>query len=149
MRIQSPARLWSPLNNLFQLQDELFRAFHGTRELVPTEGVPALGVWSSDEGIRLTAEVPGLSADDLELSLEGKRLTLAGTFPDRAPEGEFRTVRRERRTGSFRRAVELPFRVREDAVEARLENGCLELFLPRAEEEKSRTIPIRVNKSEG
>ena len=34
-------------------------------------------------------------------------------------------------------------------LEARLENGCLELFLPRAEEEKSRTIPIRVNKSEG
>ncbi len=146
MRRNPIARVgWSPLGSLWQLQDEFNRAFEGARALLPAQEVPALSVWSNDEGLRITAEVPGLGTDDVQVSIEGDRLTISGTFPGSETVEGFQSLRRERRTGAFTRTIELPFRVDAEGVDARLENGVLELRVPRAEDEKPRRIQVHTS----
>lgn len=133
---------WSPL---FQIHDELARAFDGARALIPARELPPLSVYTSDEGLRVVAEVPGLSAEQVDVSVEADRLTISGTFPEPVvPEG-FSASRRERRSGAFSRTIALPFRVDAEGVRAQLKDGLLELHVPRAEDERPRRIEVRAS----
>lgn len=100
---------------------------------------PAINAWASEDKLMLTAELPGVKSGDLEISIEGRTLTLKGTYPTE----EHGYVRRERPRGEFRRTLTLPFDVNRDAVEAKLTDGVLALALPRREEDKPRKIEIR------
>ena len=97
-----------------------------------------------DEGI-VTAELPGVAVEDLDISVVGRNLTISGER--KAPQtGEGETVHRsERWHGAFKRTVELPFNVEADKVEAKLENGILTVKVPRAEADKPRKISINLN----
>ncbi len=132
---------WTPIDDLFRIHDGLSTVLGGSGR--PRVEAPAMGVWTNDEGVRITAEVPGLGPDDVEVSLDGARLTIAGTFPTpEVPEG-FQPHRTEHKSGAFTRTVELPFEVDNDRVEAKLMHGVLELTIPRAEKEKPFRIPVR------
>ena len=89
----------------------------------------------------ITAEIPGVGQDDLDVSVHRDTVTIRGKRED-APEGARAAQRRERRQGSFARTVTLPFPVDPGAVEAHLENGTLRLSLKRPEADKPRRIPI-------
>ena len=104
--------------------------------------LPAANVRSDEERILVTALVPGLSAEDLDLSVDGEIFTLAGEFhPDLAEEnGEARS--RERAAGRFSRSFRLPYPVDRDGIEAGLERGVLRVELPRAEENRPHQIEI-------
>jgi len=104
---------------------------------------PAMNVWANEDGVVVTAELPGIETEDLDISVRDNVLTLSG---HRAPEDVDEDVtyhRRERGTGSFRRVFRLPFQVDPDAVEARYASGVLWLTLPRAEEDKPRKITVQ------
>ncbi len=135
-------RPWSGLSDLRRLQDEVNRlvgTFRSSRSAGGAE-FPAINVWTKEDGAVLTAEVPGLAAEDMDISVTGSSLTIRG---ERAPEetqGEYH--RREREFGSFVRAIDLPFRIDADSVEASFANGVLTLRLPRAEADKPRKIKV-------
>lgn len=128
---------WDPFRDLSRLQTDLNRAFQ-------TANGPAFNVWTGTDGAVVTAELPGFAAESFDVSVFGKTLTVKG---ERKPfELEGATAhRRERQTGSFVRALELPFRIEADKVEAKFDRGVLQITLPRAEADKRRSISINAN----
>ncbi len=104
---------------------------------------PAMNVWMSEEGLQITAEVPGVSPKDIDISVVGDTLTLSGVRePDELKEGA-QYHRQERGYGNYSRSLQLPFSVNVDKVEATFKNGVLSIVLPRAEEDKPKKITIK------
>ena len=104
---------------------------------------PALNIWASDEGHFITAEMPGVRADELEISIEGDTLTIQGErSADQVPE-DAQYHRRERIHGKFSRSIQLPFAVDSKQVEASFTDGVLKITMPRVEAEKPRKIEIK------
>ena len=134
---------YDPFEEMRRLQEEVNRVFSasvaGTRALAPGE-FPALGVYANEDGVAVTAELPGVRAEDLEVSAFQDTLTLRGKRP--APDEARAYHRRERQQGEFVRTLNLPFRVDPNRVEANLENGVLRLSLHRPEEDKPKRIKI-------
>ncbi|HSI03397.1 MAG: Hsp20/alpha crystallin family protein [Myxococcota bacterium] len=128
---------WDPFRELSRLQTDLNRAF-------ATANGPAFNVWTGQDGAVVTAELPGFSAESFDVSVFGKTITVRGERKPVELEGAT-THRRERQTGSFVRAIELPFRIEADKVDAKFERGVLQITLPRAEADKRRSISINAN----
>jgi HSP20 family protein len=128
-----------------RMQRDMDRLFQATlpRRFRSAPGYPALNVWTNEDSALVTAELPGMQAEDIEINVTGSTLTLVGKRePENLPENA-RYHRRERGCGDFSRSIELPFPVQSEKVEARLEKGVLEIVLPRAEEDKPRKIAIK------
>ncbi|MCI0395314.1 MAG: Hsp20/alpha crystallin family protein [Chloroflexi bacterium] len=103
---------------------------------------PLINLYAGDEGVIATAEIPGVSPENLNITVEGDLLTLSGSRP--VEEGDSLTYhRRERVVGEFSRTVQLPFRVNAEKVEANFRNGVLHITLPRLEEDKPRKISVK------
>jgi HSP20 family protein len=95
----------------------------------------------TDEGYRIEAELPGVTEDNLELSIDGAYVTLRCTFSETCEGAES--------LGSFETQMRLPCKVKLEDVEARLEDGKLTISLPSCNIPQRRTIPItRGDKSE-
>lgn len=138
----------APRNVFWQDFRDLNRnmGFHlgGTRGPVQSR-FPALNGYVSDEGLIVTAEVPGVNPEAIEISVVDEKLTISGSRgEEELPEGA-KYHRRERGDGDFNRTIELPFKVDIEGIEANFENGILRVFLPRLPEEKPRKIQVKVN----
>jgi HSP20 family protein len=131
-----------------QLHREMNRLFDDTlREVGGGNGarggalMPSLDVHDTDDGIEVSAELPGVAKDDIDLSLDGDVLTICGEKKNERKDEQAHVV--ERSYGSFRRSVQLPFTPDPAKVRADCENGVLKIRLPRgAEQERSKKIPI-------
>ena len=121
--------------------NRMFRAASGAGLSTP-EGYPAINMWLDGDKVILTAELPGVSSEELDISIEGNTLTLTGERqPEELPEGAT-YHRRERGCGKFTRVVKLPYQIEADSVEARLVEGILNVALERAEADKPRKIKV-------
>ena len=136
----------SPWREVERLQREVNRLFSDTFSLAggrTAPSYPAMNVWNNEDGIVVTAELPGVNPEDIDISVVGDTLTISGSRrPLELKEGE-RYHRRERRYGTFSRSFQLPFRVESDDVEAVFDNGVLHLSLPRAEVDKPKKISVK------
>lgn len=104
---------------------------------------PAMNVWTSEDSAIVTAELPGVNTEDIDISVEDELLTLRGNRqPDEMQESA-KYHRRERRYGAFARTFRLPFSINADAVKATFENGVLSISLPRAEVDKPKRIKVK------
>jgi HSP20 family protein len=104
---------------------------------------PPVNFWQNDEKLVLTAEVPGIEVDDIDINVKENVLTMAGKRkPLELPEGS-RAHRRERYMDEFKRSFRLPYRVELEKVEATFKNGVLQVVLPRAEQDRPRKIQIK------
>jgi HSP20 family protein len=138
---------YHPFRDVSSLQDEVERVFRqafGERSGASSAGAfsPALDVEETEEAFTLHVELPGVKADEVEVSLEENVLTIAGErrfYDEREAEG-FRRI--ERHFGRFHRAVRLPDRVDADGVAAAYRDGLLTITVPKAEEAKPRRIQI-------
>lgn len=105
---------------------------------------PTVGVEESSEELLLTAEIPGMSIEDLEIEVENNVLTLKGEKKEEREEGEDRRYHLwERRHGAFNRTFTLPRTVKADKIAATLKNGVLFISMPKAAEAKSRKVTIK------
>ena len=96
----------------------------------PGSWSPAVDLFETEAAYVLTAEVPGMTRDDLDLEIEGRRLVLSGR---RKPPGEGGNFHRmERHHGPFRRAFELDHAVDPEDVRADLESGVLTVRLSKS-----------------
>jgi HSP20 family protein len=103
-----------------------------------------MNVWANEEGLVVTAELPGIDSETLDISVVNNTLTLKGNrAPENLGEGEV-YHRREREYGNFARAFQLPFDIEANAVEAVYDKGVLQITLPRAEADKPKKITVRV-----
>jgi HSP20 family protein len=103
---------------------------------------PLVNLSEDDEALYLTAELPGLTAANLDLSIKSDTLTLKGS-KNTALSNEVNYHRREREEGSFRRSLTLPVKVEADKVEASFKNGILSVRLPKAAESRAHQISIK------
>jgi HSP20 family protein len=104
--------------------------------------VPPVDIQETEEGYRLQAELPGLTKEDIDITLENNILRLSGErkFERDIKKESFHRV--ERTYGTFSRAFTLPQQVNAEGVQAGFENGVLTILVPKAEQAKPRKISI-------
>lgn len=105
----------------------------------------AVDVAETEDGYLVEASVPGISVDDLEITLEDGVLTIQGEVKLEEEKEDVNYHVRERRYGKFSRSIRFPTLVNGDSVEASYENGVLSLNVPKAEEVKPKRIEIKAN----
>ncbi len=135
-----------------ELQDEfnrmIDRMWHTGISTKPLDGqkwAPAIDLVDEPTQFVLTAEVPGLSVADIDVSYEEGELIIKGQkLAAREETDDIEFLRRERRFGSFCRRVNLPERVRAEAITARCVNGLLEIVLPKKELPERKSVKIEV-----
>ena len=137
-------RNWNPWAELARMQqefDQLLRGDTGAR--TATGDFPAVNIWSDQEQGLLTAELPGIDPDKLEITVKDDAVTVRGNRQAETLKKGETWVRRERGEGAFARTFRLPFQVDADKVKADYQKGILQLTLPRAEEDKPRQIKVK------
>ncbi|MCM2270899.1 MAG: Hsp20/alpha crystallin family protein [Thermoanaerobaculia bacterium] len=143
---------WTPETDLFR--NRLDRMFNQMLQDVwgaqaPSEGVasrtwlPAVDIREKNDALMFAMELPGLTKENLEITLENNVLTIAGErkFEKETKGEEFHRL--ERSYGHFSRSFTLPTGVRTDKVEANFEHGVLNIVLPKEENAKPKKISIR------
>ena len=137
---------WEPFRDLLNVQRDLNRFFGGTLDDsdVGLRGswAPAMDIHESQDAFTVWMDVPGMSSDDIDITLDRNLLTVRGerSFSTERKEEEYRRV--ERRFGAFERSVTLPSHVDPDAINAAVTDGVLEIVIPKAEEAKPRQIKV-------
>ena len=106
--------------------------------------VPPVDIFEEPDALRITAEVPGVSPDNLKISLENNVLSIHGTKEQVAQERSERVHRYERTYGAFERSFTLPATVDANNIKASYEHGVLTLTLPKIEKAKPRQIEVKV-----
>lgn len=121
----------------------LRREWPGWGRLAPFEGrMPKVDVLDRDDAIVIHAEVPGVTKDDLDVSLSEDSVTIKGSTgrEEEKEEGEYH--RREMTRGEFSRTIPLPTAVDGAKAKATFKDGVMELALPKVEKSKRRTIKV-------
>ena len=148
IRFRSPQSRasWAALD---QLQRDMMHAFDRLGAgLGPTRGTPfpAVNLYESAEGYVLTAEIPGVRTEDLDVCVEGERVTIGGKRTIEYPrDGSTSLHRRERQAGSFRRTFTLPEPADPEKTEAICRHGILMVRIPKAESAQPRRISVRAS----
>ena len=139
-----PAALQGGVNNLF---DNFFDNFgltpFGREDERFNSFTPHLDVSETDTEIKVTAELPGLDENDIEVSLDRNVLTISGEKKSESEEKSENFYRMERSYGKFQRSIPLPAEVKADEVEATFKQGLLHVTLPRTEPKDVKKIGIK------
>ncbi len=139
---------WDPFKDLMALREAMDRLFEdsfvrtGSRWLTSGESrcdVP-LDVYTTDEELVISASVPGVNPNDVEITIEGDTLTIRGEIP--APLENVDYITQERPYGKFQRTLRLNIPVQADKAEAVFDRGVLTLTIPKREEVKPKTIKV-------
>ncbi len=142
---------WQPMSDLVSLRDAMDRLFEDSvvsfRNWPATLAVaePTLDVYETGNDVVVKAALPGLKPEDVEITLTGDVLTIAGETKEESEQKDKNYIRRERRYGSFSRTVTLPDGLTTDKAEAKFENGVLTLTIPKSEEVKPKKIQVKTN----
>jgi HSP20 family protein len=138
---------FSPFQQLRQEMDRVAGDFFGPSGAAALGGpaatrtFPALNVWEAGESLFAEAEVPGVKAEDLDISVVENDLTIRGVRRS-MPAAGTAYHRQERGAGEFTRVLRLPFDVDAEKVEATLCDGVLFVKLPKAESAKPKKIKV-------
>ncbi len=113
--------------------DEVFRGFPAMGRGAAGFGgfAPQLDVRETEGGLEISAELPGMSEQDVDLRLEGDLLTLAGEKKDERTQDQGGLHLTERSFGRFQRSFRLPFQPNPEQVQAQFDKGVLRVALPR------------------
>ena len=135
-----------PLGDLMSWRDAMDRWFE--QGLLRPMGWPSargvlIDMYETKDAVIIKATVPGVKADDIDISIEGNVVTIKGEFKEEQEAKKDDYIRQERYVGSFMRSIELPTSVDADRAHASFDNGVLTLTLPKREEVKAKTIRVR------
>lgn len=131
---------WDPFTEMNRIQDRFFGRPTQEREYAFR---PAVDIYEDEDGIHVTAELAGVKPEDIKVEVENKVLTISGQRKldhDEKREGYHRV---ERHYGSFSRSFALSDEVSADEIEAKYENGVLNLRLPKRPAAKRREIEVK------
>jgi HSP20 family protein len=137
----------APFGDLLSLRQAMDRLFEesfvnprtwswGEHELV------ALDVYATDEDLVVEANLPGVKPEEVEITVEGNTLSIAGESRSSHKDDEGSTILSEIRRGAFSRTLALPVGLEPDKATATFEDGVLTLRIPKAEQVKPRQIKI-------
>ncbi len=117
----------------------------GDDEPLRASWLPSVDVHENETQITLRAELPGLAEEDVELTVDKGRLTIQGEkrLEKEDTDGNYRRI--ESSYGSFYRSFPLPDSIDQDKIEARFDNGVLNVLLPKTEEAQPKRIEVKIN----
>jgi HSP20 family protein len=101
----------------------------------------AVDAYSTDEELVVLASVPGMDAEDVEITIDGDTLTIKGSLKEPLENVDY--ILQERPCGSFQRSLRLNVPVQADKAEASFDKGVLTLVIPKREEIKPKTIKVK------
>ncbi len=106
---------------------------------------PKINISDDDQKVIVTANIPGIKADDITIDVDDNQLTIKGSSKREEEEGKEDSdfYRFEREEGSFARTVTLPSSVDKSRVDAKTKNGVLTIILPKIEKREDQKITIR------
>ena len=135
---------WNHLDALANRMSRVFGDGDFGNLTYASDWLPPVSVEERNDEILLTAELPGMAEDQVEIGLENNVLTISGEKRESREEGEaggkFHLV--ERTFGTFRRSFTLPRTIRAEGITAEFDNGLLNVRLPKADEALSRKIEV-------
>ena len=143
---------WEPFSDLVSLRDAMDRLFEDSfirprGLLAPLRAADlAIDMFETKDDVVVKATLPGLKPEDVEITITGDTLTIRGESKEESEVKEEDYIRKERRYGSFCRAVTLPSGLKSDKAEATFENGVLALRIPKSEEIKPKSIKVKTKK---
>jgi HSP20 family protein len=145
-----PAPRGDPLLDLHREMDRLFDSFFGGLG-TPSAGsggglmaMPRLDVRESEQELCISAELPGVKPQEVDLRVEGDMLTISGEKKSEVDQNRENFHVAERSYGRFRRSVQLPFAPDPEQVRAEFQHGVLTVHVPRqGQQERSRRIEVR------
>jgi HSP20 family protein len=156
---------WDPFQDLRDAQEEMAQlarmsptlahalGLHGQQQdsgrATTPAWAPALDISERKDAYLVTVELPGVEADDLQITLEDGLLTIQGErhFAHDSSEQQFHRV--ERRYGAFRRSITLPAHVMAEGIQASTDNGVLQILVPKMAEATPKRIQVRPSPSPG
>ena len=127
---------WDPIRDLLAIQQRLDRFAPG-----PAGWMPAVDIYETPDRYIVTAELPGMQREDLDIRVHDGSLVLAGTRRESSRQCE-QYHRVERGHGSFSRTFQLPVPIEADRVSADLRDGVLTITLPKATDNPTRRIHV-------
>jgi HSP20 family protein len=133
-----------PFEALFNLQRALDARLESDwlHDLTTSHGpFPPINVFQQSDDLLAIIELPGIDKHSLQIEAKGNTIRIAGKKVVSYPEG-VSVHRRERVAGEFDRTISLPVQLEPDGIKAEYRDGILALFMPRAERDKPRAIPI-------
>jgi HSP20 family protein len=140
--------LLEPMDEFDRLQDEINKLFDWTypsnRGLFDRSLSPAVDIVETGDEIVLTCDLPGVSKDDLDLSISRNVITIKGVKKGEQKKEGAKTFRKETWSGSFQRTLSLPETVDPDKVDASMKDGVLTVKIAKREEVKPRQISVNV-----
>lgn len=136
---------WSPWKELEDMQRSLTRLLDSDASANSERGtwLPAVDVRETTDALLIQAELPGIDKKDVRIELHEGRLTISGERKYEKEVNEENVHRIERAYGRFSRSFSLPRDIDTDAAEATMNNGVLEIRLPKKETAKPRSIEVR------
>ena len=138
---------WEPLREMMTLReamDQLFDdAFTRPRSASGVSIIPVVDLYQTDDEVVVKANLPGLKADDVQISVTSDVLTLRGEFKLESEQKEATYSILERRAGTFERSMMRPTDVQTEKAKADFADGVLTITLPKAEAVKPKTITVK------
>jgi HSP20 family protein len=110
---------------------------------------PPVDISERDDAYLVTVEIPGVPAEDLDISLADGVLTVAGARPFTGDQSGETVHRAERCFGNFRRSITLPSHVASDDIDASIQEGVLRILVPKAQEVQAKHISVRAGEKQG
>jgi HSP20 family protein len=138
---------WEPVREMMTLREAMDRLFDDafTRPISASgfSAMPAIDMYQTNDEVVVKASLPGLKAEDVQLTITADVLTLRGEFKQEDEKNDATWHIREHRRGSFERSIMLPTDVQSEKAKAEFEAGILTVILPKAETVKPRTITVK------
>ena len=141
--------VYDPMRDLERIQSEINKLFDiepsdGVSGLFDTSFSPAVDIVEHEDRYEVECDLPGVSKDDIELSVAGNVLTIKGEKKGETKRENGGYFRKETWSGSFQRSLALPQSADGDKIDASLRDGVLRISLPKREEMKPKRISVSV-----
>ncbi len=143
---------WKPFNELSTMRremDSLWSRFFPEapffERYTTHEWLPTIDLTETKDKLLIKADLPGLEAKDVDLSITGDLLTIRGEKKKEAETKDEHFFCVERYEGTFQRQIRLPAHVKTDKIDAKFDKGILTITLPKTEEAKKKEIKIKVH----
>ena len=142
-----PWKSFGEISRLRREMDDLFTRIFGETSLSKigfAKWQPLVDISETDAHLIVKAELPGIDAKDVDVSITGDRLTIKGEKQQEKEEKEESCYRSERYYGAYQRVIDLPTPVEEDKTEATFDKGVLTITIPKVEKVKRKQVRIKV-----
>ena len=144
-----PQPFFEQLQKEMELRFDRFRGYPAVANAVPRLGfgqgaLPAIDMAETEDAVEITADIPGVDADDLDVSLNGDVLVIKGQKEDTRTKEEKNYRMTERSYGSFHRQIPLGFTPADDAIDGHFADGVLKVTIPKPADAKTTNRKIAI-----